>query len=92
MTKVQSTIEDIVICIPSYQRAHILKNHTLLTLKRRNISHEKIYVFVANELEKKKYASVLDAKTYNSIVVGKKGIGHQRIFIMQIGVKSLNLQ
>ena len=83
MTKARNIVEDMVICIPSYQRAHTLKNYTLLTLNRGNISHEKIYVFVANEKEKKEYERVLDAQTYNSIVVGKKGIGHQRIFIMQ---------
>ena len=69
------------IAIPSYKRALILKNKTLSTLGKSNVSASRIYIFVANMEEQREYESVIPRESYNRIVVGKLGIANQRIFI-----------
>ena len=58
-----------------------LSNKTLALLKKYKISPKKIFIFVANKKEEKLYEENLDEGLYNKIVVGKKGITKQRIFI-----------
>jgi len=65
------------IAIPTYNRSN--KFETILFLKKNNVPIENIYIFLANEEEKKKYISVYGDK-YNWIV-GVIGIGAQRNFI-----------
>ena len=68
------------IAIPTYKRHDILERKTLSTLERGGISPSQIYIFVANEAEKKLYETIPSSK-YHKIVVGKLGIANQRIFI-----------
>lgn len=74
--------KDYIIAIPSYDRANILKEKTLDLLLKRNINPKDIFIFVANNKEKKLYENTLDRETYNKIIVGKKGISYQRNFII----------
>ena len=67
-----------VIAIPSYNREHALKTHTLKCLMLSHIPLEQIYIFVANDEEYANYKTVLpDYK----IVVGEQGLMNQRNFI-----------
>jgi len=68
------------IAIPTYKRHDILERKTLSTLERGGISPSQIYIFVANEAEKKLYESIPSSK-YHKIIIGKLGIANQRIFI-----------
>jgi len=69
------------IAIPSYKRYSILQDKTLNTLKRLNINHKKITIFVANKSEYQKYNKLLSKNLYNQIIIGKKGLKNQRNFI-----------
>lgn len=68
-----------VIVIPSYNRAAILKEKTLLTLDKANINKKHIYIFVANKNEYNIYTNTIGSE-YN-IIIGVKGITKQRQFI-----------
>ncbi len=46
---------DWIVVIPSYNRVETLKEKTLKTLQTHNIPAKKIWVFVANEDQKKLY-------------------------------------
>ena len=78
-----------VIAIPSYKREKLLLRKTLKTLHDGQIKQSKIVIFVANYEEYKTYSKYLSSKSkllnYNpnkyEIVIGKKGIREQRIFI-----------
>ncbi len=70
-----------VVAIPSYNRPNEITKKTLPTLKDGGVDKNKIYVFVANKQEEKIYREAMDPNTYHKIVVGKKGIVNQRIFI-----------
>ena len=72
-----------IVAIPSYDRSDEITKKTLPTLKKGKVNKDKIYVFVANKEEEKKYREKMDKSTYNKIVVGKKGIVQQRKFISQ---------
>lgn len=69
------------IAIPTYNRSDILERKTLTTLLEGGIDPSQIYIFVANEAEKKKYEEVIPSTKYHRIIVGEKGIARQRIFI-----------
>lgn len=69
------------IAIPTYHRSDVLERKTLTTLINGGINPSNIYIFVANEKEKKIYESVIKSSMYNSIIIGKLGIANQRIFI-----------
>lgn len=70
-----------VVAIPSYNREDIIVPKTLTTLKEGKISKGKIYIFVANKQQEKLYEKTVPKNLYNKIIVGKKGITNQRIFI-----------
>jgi hypothetical protein len=70
-----------VICIPSYQRAHICNEKTLKTLHHENINPKLIYVYVVKE-EYELYKKTLDPSYYHQLIIGKKGLVQQRDFIM----------
>lgn len=70
-----------IIAIPSYKRYNTIIQKTLHVLEKHNISPKIIYVFVANNEEKKLYTDVLDKKYHNNIIVGKLGLRDQRNFI-----------
>ena len=69
------------VVIPSYKRSDIIEKKTLNALKKGNVKSENIYIFVANEKERKIYEESVNKKLYREIIVGKKGIGNQRKFI-----------
>ena len=72
---------DFVVAIPSYQRAKKLRDQTLAFLRREEVPTEKIFVFVADEQEKKSYEKVLEPGSFGSLVVGVPTLHHQRNFI-----------
>ena len=72
---------DYIICIPSYKRSHVCKERTLNALHNHKIDPKKIYVYVANKEEYATYKTILDAATYNKLIIGKKGLAQQRQFI-----------
>ena len=74
-------MSDYVVCIPSYKRALVCKERTLNTLHKNNIDPKKIYVYVANKEDYELYKNTLDPKTFNKLVIGKKGLVPQRQFI-----------
>jgi len=72
---------DYVVAIPTFKRYNEIIKKTLPTLQRGKVPKGKIHVFVANKAEEKLYRDKMDPNTYGKIVVGKKGITNQRIFI-----------
>jgi len=69
------------IAIPTYNRSDILERKTLSTLLNGGIDPSQIYIFLANAEEKKKYEAAIPSTMYHTMVIGKKGIANQRIFI-----------
>ena len=84
-TKKHMKLDDYVIAIPSYKRAHILKEKTLDLLKRQKIPKQKIYIFVANKKEHDEYKKVLPPY-YHKIIIGKVGMKNIRNFISGYGI------
>lgn len=70
-----------VVAIPSYDRADEIISKTLNTLHEGGVSKNKIYIFVANKQQEKLYEETVPKNLYHKIIVGKKGIANQRIFI-----------
>jgi len=70
-----------VVAIPSLNRPDVIVKKTLKTLMDGGVNKNKIYVFVANKQEEKKYRDSMDPNTYHKIVVGQKGLVNQRRFI-----------
>lgn len=70
-----------VIAIPSYQRAELLMECTLATLKIMKQPTSLIYIFVANASEYKRYTNILPRMYHANIVKGVLGLGKQRNFI-----------
>jgi hypothetical protein len=71
-----------VVAIPSYKRADVVATKTLKTLSDGGVSPKNIYIFVANEAERKDYEAKVPKELYGKIVVGKIGINAQRRFIV----------
>ena len=69
------------IAIPTYQRSSELVQKTLKTLNDGGVSKDIIYIFLANEEEKKIYEEVVPKDLYNELIIGIKGIANQRNFI-----------
>lgn len=74
---------DWVVVIPSYNRVETLKTKTLALLQKHKIPASKIYVFVANEEQKKLYEEGLEKGSVGHIVVGVKGLAEVRNFIFK---------
>jgi len=70
-----------VIAIPTYNRVNEIIKKTLNALYEGNVNKSKIYLFVANKKEYDLYEKNVPKNLYNKIIVGKKGITNQRIFI-----------
>jgi hypothetical protein len=73
-------IKEYKIVIPSYRRAKVLEDRTLQVLRNHNIPKEKIFIFVGNKDEEKRYKETL-SPYYNRIVVGEVGMKEIRNFI-----------
>jgi hypothetical protein len=69
------------IIIPSYLRANLISNLTLRYLEEQGYPSSKIYIFVASEVERDRYASSIPRNLYGQIVVGVLGLKEQRNFI-----------
>ena len=74
------TKADWVVVVPSYNRVEIFKEKTLALLKDYNIPKDKIYVFVANEEQKKMYDEGIGSDV-GHVIVGVKGLVPVRNFI-----------
>lgn len=74
-------MDDYVIAIPSLNRSNEIAKKTLALLKKYKIKPNKIHIFVSNKSQKKLYEDNVDKMLYNKIIIGKKGITNQRIFI-----------
>jgi hypothetical protein len=72
---------DYVVAIPSYNRADVISKKTLKMLAEGGVPASKIYIFMANEQERKAYEAAVPANLYHKLVVGVKGIQKQRVFI-----------
>jgi|Laugresbdmm110sn_2_1035109.scaffolds.fasta_scaffold01053_4 hypothetical protein len=72
-----------VVAIPTYNRSDVITSKTLNTLKEGNVDRKRIFLFVANKEEERKYMEKVPKTLYNEIIVGKIGITKQRIFISQ---------
>lgn len=70
-----------VIAIPTYNRVNEVVKKTLNTLKQGGVSANQIYLFVANKQQYSLYEQNVPKELYYEIVIGKKGITNQRIFI-----------
>ena len=70
-----------VIAIPTYNRCDTIISKTLKMLKDGGVKKSKIFIFVANKKEFDKYNDIVPESMYNKIIIGKKGIKNQRIFI-----------
>jgi hypothetical protein len=69
------------IVIPSYNRADTLANKSIKILQKHGIDPKNVYIFVANEEEKKKYTAALPAEYRSRLIVGVKGMKNIRNFI-----------
>ena len=74
-------MSDYQVAIPSYQRSKTIYEKTITTLLNGKVNPNKITIFVANQQEKEEYETALPKSSYKEIVIGEKGITHQRIFI-----------
>ena len=72
-----------VVAIPTYNRFEEVTKKTLNTLKEGGVNKNKIYLFVANKSQYDLYEQNVPKNLYKEIVIGKKGITNQRIFISQ---------
>jgi hypothetical protein len=70
-----------VVAIPTYNRVEEVTKKTLNTLKEGGVNKNKIFLFVANKSQYDLYEQNVPKELYNKIVIGKKGITNQRIFI-----------
>jgi hypothetical protein len=70
-----------VVAIPTYNRVDEVVKKTLNTLKTGGVSANQIYLFVANKQQYTLYEQSVPKELYYKIVIGKKGITNQRIFI-----------
>jgi len=70
-----------VVAIPTYNRYDVLEHKTLKTLMEGGVSKNRIYLFVANQEQYRFYEEAIPKSMYKAIVIGKKGITNQRIFI-----------
>jgi len=70
-----------VIAIPTYNRIEEVTNKSLNTLREAGIPKNRIHLFVANQQQYKLYEENVPKNLYGKIIIGKKGITNQRIFI-----------
>jgi len=71
------------VVVPSYNRVDGFKNKTLKTLQYHKVPASKIYLFVANEEQKKAYEAGLEPGSVGHIIVGIKGLVPVRNFIFE---------
>jgi hypothetical protein len=79
---------DYIVVIPSYNRAHSLKVHTLQVLEDGLVDKDKIYIFVANDEEYLIYKKILPEY---KIIIGVLGLRDQRNFISNYFPQGYNI-
>ena len=72
-----------IVAIPTYNRVEEVTKKTLNTLKDGGVNKNNIYLFVANKSQYDLYEKNVPKNLYKEIIIGKKGITNQRIFISQ---------
>lgn len=82
---------DWIVVIPSYNRVETLKEKTLKVLQDYKIPASKIYLFVANEEQKRMYEEGLEKGSVGHIIVGVKGLAEVRNFIFKYFPKGKKL-
>lgn len=70
-----------VVAIPTYNRVEEVVKKTLKTLSEGGVAKRRIFLFVANKQQHDLYEAGVPRELYNKIIIGKKGITNQRIFI-----------
>ena len=70
-----------VIAIPSYKRATVLRDKTLVALKHYRIPPSKIHVFVADKQEADTYKETLEPGSYGHLHIAVPGMAAVRNFI-----------
>lgn len=80
-----------IIAIPSFKRENIIKDKTLKTLQKNNISSKRIYIFVSDQLEYDIYNIAIPKKHYNKLIIGKRGLKNQRNFISNYFKEGTNI-
>jgi hypothetical protein len=76
-------MSDWKVVVPSYNRVDGFKEKTLKTLQYHKVPPSKIYLFVANEEQKKLYEEGLEPGSVGHIIVGIKGLVPVRNFIFK---------
>jgi len=74
-------LQDYVVAIPSYKRNKLIQEKTLKLLNNYQIPKKKIFIFVANATEYKLYLNTIPKELYHKMIIGKKGLKHQRNII-----------
>ena len=80
-----------IVAVPTFNRYQTLIDKTLGMLHQNKIKKNKIYLFVANKEEEKKYKEIVPKNLYHKIVVGVIGLHHQRNFISKYFKEGTNL-
>jgi len=73
---------DFVVAVPSYRRETVIGDKTLALLTRQGIPEDRVYIFVADELERQRYVAQL-GKRWPHIIVGTPTLWRQRNFITE---------
>ena len=75
------TLTNYVVAIPSYRRPETLRDKSLKVLQKYKIPPSKIYIFVADNDQKKIYEDTLPKNSYHKLIVGEPGIKNIRNFM-----------
>lgn len=70
------------VAIPTYKRYNDVYEKTIKTLLNGGVDYNKIFIFVADQLEYDNYKLALPINSYHKIVIGVLGINNQRKFIV----------
>ena len=74
-------LKNYVVAIPSYKRPETLRDKSLKVLQKYKISPSKIYIFVADNEQKKIYEDTLPKNSFHKLIVGEPGIKNIRNFM-----------
>jgi hypothetical protein len=68
----RESLDEFVIAVRSYARAKVFPEKTYRMLEHNGLT-DRLYIFVANDVEKKAYEAALAGKEYRGIIVGELG-------------------
>jgi len=75
-------VPEFFVAVPSYGRANVIGEKTLALLERQGVPPERVYIFVADEGERYRYAQNL-GRRWPNLVVGRPTLWRQRNFITE---------